>query len=82
MSLSLNPADIWKIFADGKRRNKEELANWLDAVASDARKLADAWMETARSLRKSELSSRQEYDLRMRIGGPNAAPIIGNNILD
>jgi hypothetical protein len=31
MSLSLNPADIWKIFSDGKRRNKEELANWLDA---------------------------------------------------
>jgi hypothetical protein len=74
MSLSLNPADIWKIFSDGKQRNKEELANWLDAVAADARKLADVWIETTRLLSKSELTVGQEIDIDLRLGGPNAAP--------
>jgi hypothetical protein len=76
MSLSLNPADVWKIFSDGKRHRKEEIANWLDAVAADARRLAKEWEKTARLLSNSkrELSVSRQIDIELRLGGPNAAP--------
>jgi hypothetical protein len=75
MSLSLNPADVWKIFSEGKRRNKEEVATWLDAVAADARKLADVWADVVQAIStKQPLSVDEVIELQLRIGGPNAAP--------
>jgi hypothetical protein len=74
MSLSLNPADVWRIFSDGKRRNKEDVARWLDEVAADARKLADIWVDVVRQISKNGIGLHDEIEIQMRIGGPNAAP--------
>jgi hypothetical protein len=43
MPLSLNVLDVWKLFSDGKKADKESIARWLDEVASDARQMALAW---------------------------------------
>ena len=43
IGLSLNPADVWKVFSEKNQRNKAQVADWLDAVAIEARKLADVW---------------------------------------
>jgi hypothetical protein len=81
MSLSLNPGDVWKMVSDGKRRKKEEIANWLDAVAADARKLVNEWEKVTRllsqrELMQRELTFRQQIDIDLRLGGSNAAPFL------
>jgi len=45
MGLSFNPVDVWKIFAESKNKSKEQLADWLDMAAADARKIADVWID-------------------------------------
>jgi hypothetical protein len=43
MGLSLNPADVWKMFSDRRSRDKEKVAAWLDEVAAQAASLARVW---------------------------------------
>jgi hypothetical protein len=45
MAITLSPLDVWKIFKDSKRSDKQEIAAWLDAVAGDARDMAEIWAE-------------------------------------
>ena len=45
MSLSLNPIELWKLFADGKHTDKEQIATWLDQTAAEARQIADIWLK-------------------------------------
>jgi hypothetical protein len=54
IGLSLNPADIWKIFSDRKGRTKTEIADWLDDVAAEARGLADLWVDSSVELFAAE----------------------------
>src|SRR5271154_3966592 len=71
MGLSINPADIWKMFSAGKARNKEEIAKWLDTVATDARQLAEAWKDVcvALSAKGSEAEMQRVVDsLRKKHG--------------
>jgi hypothetical protein len=68
MGLSLNPADIWKMFADGKRKDKEQIADWLDGVAAEARAIADVWATTYQRLATNKLSRDDEEAVMFRLG--------------
>ena len=41
--LSLNLADLWKIFRESHERDSEKITEWLDAIATEARALSDVW---------------------------------------
>ncbi|MGD0567231.1 MAG: hypothetical protein ABSA78_02405 [Candidatus Sulfotelmatobacter sp.] len=43
MGLSLNPADIWKIFADRGIRDKDRIVAWLEWVCKEADSLSRVW---------------------------------------
>jgi hypothetical protein len=46
LGISLNPADIFKIFSERSSRTRLQIASWLDEVAKEARDLADIWKKT------------------------------------
>lgn len=60
MGLSLNPADVWRIFSDGEERRKEDAAKWLDELAKEARTMADAWRDVTTTLFAAELETSEE----------------------
>jgi hypothetical protein len=60
MGLSFNPVDVWKLFSDGKRKEKEQIAAWLEQTAAEARQIADVWLETAHSLPRRERGFQED----------------------
>lgn len=54
MGLSLNPVDVWKLFADHKKKDKEQIALWLEQTADEARKIAEIWIKNRDSARARE----------------------------
>lgn len=83
--LSLNPVDILKLFADHKRVDKERIATWLDQTASEARRIADIWMENrdrafqaemignARSMNNASSNNFEPEDYRQFSAASNVA---------
>jgi hypothetical protein len=69
MGLSLNPVDVWKLFSDGRRRDKEQIALWLEQAAAEARQIADIWLETAKSLPVREQNLRGGFESYSDDGG-------------
>jgi hypothetical protein len=49
MIVAHHPTDVWKVFADTKRRNKEAIAKWIEDASADARQLAQTWRDRVSS---------------------------------
>ena len=45
MGFSISPERIIQLLFDVRREKKEKIANYLDAIATDAKLLADIWQE-------------------------------------
>lgn len=78
MALSISVADVWKLFSDRKKSDKEAIAKWLDEVASEGRQISTAWMEVCTELHKSgmKLNRDQRIELMDRFTPfrPNEVP--------
>jgi hypothetical protein len=46
IGISLNPADVFKIFSERAGRRHTQIATWVEEVAVEARQLADTWKST------------------------------------
>jgi hypothetical protein len=65
MALSLNPIEFWKLLTDGKKRDKGQIATWLEQAAAEARKIADIWLDRS-SRQKLGPSQPRAYALLHR----------------
>lgn len=73
MSISINVADVWKLF-DKRKENKEAVSKWLDAVARDARALADIWTRTSTELKAETFNLDRELLRLMELHRPPNGP--------
>jgi len=65
MGLSLNPLEVFKLFADHKKADKEKIATWLEKAADDARRIANIWTQNRDDA--SELEQRPEGALHANV---------------
>ncbi len=68
MALSLNPVDLWKLFKESKKNDREKIAEWMDEVAADARSMATVWTETYQKLCTGALKPEDEDDIMRNLG--------------
>lgn len=62
MGLSINPASLFEVLLKSRQRNRDLAANYLDAVAEEARILAEIWDRVIEDL--SNETHRFEPDKR------------------
>src|SRR6266566_412633 len=75
MALSVNLADIWKLFKDSKKNEKERIANWLDAVAHEASLMAAIWTETYQRVSEGAFGDKEMGAIESKLGlDRNIAP--------
>jgi hypothetical protein len=55
MAVSINVTDLVRIFRDRKRRDRDDVGDWLDRVAFEAEEIADAWREMHTELQKGSI---------------------------
>lgn len=71
MALSLNPIDVLKLFSERKRRDKEQIATWLEQTAAEARMTAEVWTLNRDRIREA-ISDAEEYLMLKSDWGPTA----------